>query len=63
MPFALIIWAILILVITATSCPGFVTCVMVVFGVAGLIVWIVSGRQHKVEQKELNKIFDEFNED
>lgn len=60
MSFALFVWLILILVI-ASTCPGFVTCLAVVFGLAALVVYCVVIRKDRKYKKEVADAIDELN--
>ncbi|MCM1521395.1 MAG: hypothetical protein NC039_01935 [Muribaculaceae bacterium] len=62
MPFALIIWAIIIFIIAA-SCPGFFTCLLlcgVVVGGPALAIYIYKDKKWR---KEMNKVIDDCMKD
>lgn len=59
MSFALLVWFILILVI-ASTCPGFVTCLVVVFGLAALVVYCSVIRKDRKYKKEVADAIEEL---
>lgn len=59
MSFALIVWLVLILVI-ASTCPGFVTCLAVVFGLTALVVYYVVIRKDRKYKKEVVDVIEEY---
>lgn len=63
MYFALIIWAILIIVIAATACPGFFACLLFCGVFVGGPMLYIQHRKDEKHRKEGQKVVDECMKD
>lgn len=57
---AIVIWAILIFIIAVYCCPGFLTCILTIGGIAAVITFVYAYFKTKKDIKENQKLLDEI---